>query len=238
MSQEVQVIGQDLDYLEGRCLACGTRDIRHSKRFCSKSCKETTLHALGWLSPLLRRLDTKLASLWFTESELILCVVRADSKHANKFVRLRNIEIQITDDIKEMALALGEIWHQHLSWSEAVPGVLDCFSNETVPAELEFNNSPMIPAVHLKVIGLKDSDLRGRNAVKAVKDAFRRQAMKHHPDKGGGTKDFRKLQDCYHNEILPRFEYTPNRSNPPIPGKWLFDAACGSGRWKPPATLG
>lgn len=60
-----------------------------------------------------------------------------------------------------------------------------------------------------KILGIdKDADSE------AIKKAYRRLAMKHHPDKGGDEKEFKKINEA--NEVLQRPEQTAR----PQAGQW------------------
>jgi hypothetical protein len=94
-----------------------------------------------------------------------------------------------------------------------------------------------IPAVQgsaLIFLKLDESALDVSTAEERIKSAYRYQAKKHHPDLGGDSAMFRKIQEAY--EKLLQWAKNPTfvrRSG--FPDKWFYDGY--TNHWVQPTPL-
>ncbi|MCX8012184.1 MAG: hypothetical protein N3A64_03395, partial [Desulfobacterota bacterium] len=61
-----------LTLLKKRCLSCGDNKIIGRRRYCSPECRQQLFRRLHILTGLLRALETKCATFFFTDSSLVL----------------------------------------------------------------------------------------------------------------------------------------------------------------------
>ncbi len=54
----------------------------------------------------------------------------------------------------------------------------------------------------VKCLKISEKSIMHGDCLQAVKSAFRRQAIKHHPDHGGDSKLFREIADAYNDITL------------------------------------
>ena len=47
-----------------------------------------------------------------------------------------------------------------------------------------------------------------------IKKAYRKMAAKHHPDRGGSTEEFQKIEEAYRNLSDPQLKFQHDNPNP------------------------
>jgi hypothetical protein len=131
---------------------------------------------------------------------------------------------------------LGDLWWKKKRHTgkryRASQHVLEAATEKNIPLELVKPleiASPHCVGKSLRYLKLCNEDLNGHNAGEAVKSAYRRQAMKHHPDRGGSSRSFRELHNAY-QELVAWLETPKMRTRRGLPGKWCFDGK----RWRSP----
>ncbi len=84
----------------------------------------------------------------------------------------------------------------------------------------------------LTFLRLKKKDLNSPELRRKIKSAYRKQALRHHPDLGGDAAGFRRLHDAY--EQIIKWSQNPifvRRRG--FPDKWFYDGS--TIRWVQPA---
>ena len=79
---------------------------------------------------------------------------------------------------------------------------------------------------------LKKDDLNSPGLRRKIKSAYRKQAMRYHPDLGGDADGFRKLHDAY-EQIIKWSQNPIFISRRGFPDKWFYDGS--TIRWVQPA---
>jgi DNA-directed RNA polymerase specialized sigma24 family protein len=93
---------------------------------------------------------------------------------------------------------------------------------------------PSVKGSSLIRLELSSDDLVPANLELKIKNAYRRQAKKHHPDLGGCQESFLKIQDAYEklSQWAKRPTFIRQRG---FPDKWFYQGA--NNRWIKPIVL-
>lgn len=231
------------------CLACGTPLADKRKKYCSHDCREDLAAQLERWSGLLVGLEARYANFWFTDALLVLDVLRQNTREVLRFVFQRTPGRKPFEDYFDMANELGTHW-----W-EALKKTRTRFrATEYVFARAERTNvAPEVlkPKAHKKsrvsqksltCLRLSLEDLLSDSAHQKIKSAYRRAALRHHPDTGGSNRSFIEVQKAYDelrrivirgrvNRLGDLLTLSRYRA---LPGKWCFDGR--SRRWYRPAS--
>jgi len=225
-----------VDKKGNQCLSCGASENIGRKRYCSKECRLDLFHRLDILTSLLRALSTKYAAFYFTESTLILELLPFDSKRVYRCFYERTRGRIPAQDLFDMTDSLGKLWWEKKRRTgkryRASQYLLEkafeknITSDTIIPIEIKH---PLRVGRPLKYLNLTHDDLNSRNAEEAVKSAYRREALKNHPDRGGDSRLFRKINEAY-QDLVSWLNAPALRKRRGIPGKWCFDGK----RWITP----
>jgi len=97
----------------GGCLSCGdTRNMGH-RRYCSIECRQQLRHTLNIRTGLLKALNTRYATFYFTEASIILDVLPYGSPEIFSFIYPRAQGRKPVEDFRRLADMLGNAW-----WAE------------------------------------------------------------------------------------------------------------------------
>jgi len=222
-----------------QCFSCGTTENIGRKRYCSKECRTELLRRLDILSGLLRALEARYASFSFTESALVLDVLTNGSRKGYRFLYERERRKRPAHDLYTMADELGNMWWEKQKQTgkryRASRYLLERAAKDNVPpasvTPLEIK-SPVRVGKSLVCLKLTSEDLDSCRAPVAIKSAYRREALNHHPDRGGSSASFRKVNNAY-RKLLGWLETPELRTRRGIPGKWFFDG----NKWKTPLRV-
>jgi hypothetical protein len=143
-------------------------------------------------------------------------------------------------DFCDMFQGLGSLWwsekrrtHKRYIASLQVFGKarkVGCELNRVIPQQV------ILPAVRKKdmnILCLKSADLGLSGLESKIKNAYRCQAKKHHPDLGGNAAKFRCLQEAY--EKLTKWAKKPSFLRlKGFPDKWHYEGS--TNRWMQPAS--
>ncbi len=225
------------------CLACGKREGFGKRRYCSVSCRQQLRYQLNVRSGLLKALNTRYATFYFTNSLLVLDILPYNEPGIFSFLYLREMENTPAEDFSKMSNYLGNAWWQERKRTRkpylASRHVLSKADRKNTAVEALKPNEIRIPTlkgnkrslVHLK---LTKSDLDRPELKKVIKSAFRREARKHHPDFGGGEASFRRIYKAYEDLMAWADEPTFMRRSG-FPDKWFYDGE--KHKWVQPAPL-
>jgi len=222
-----------------QCPSCGTSEILGRRRYCSQECRQQLFRRLNILSGLLRALGTRHAAFSFTEASLVLDIKPHGSKKVYRFMYHRSHKQHPSQALFHLTDELGTVWwdkkHQTGKRYKASQQVLrmavkdSISSDEVIPHEVK---SPMRVKKILASLKLTHQDLRSRNVYQTVKSAYRKQALNHHPDRGGNSSAFRKINSDY-QEVINWLKAPVLHIHTGIPGKWYFDGK----KWKTPLSF-
>ncbi len=224
---------------QNRCLSCGTSENIGRRRYCSISCRQRLRQKLNVRTGLLRALNTRYATFYFTQKLIIMDVLPYDSQELYSFIFRRSQGLSPADDFSRLADILGNAW-----WSEKKRTARTYLASRYVLAQASRNcSSPgsvgspetKVPAVNgksLVCLNLDKSALESADLEKTIKSAYRREAKRHHPDHGGNNDAFRKIHQAY--EELIRWSENPiyfRRHR--FTDKWFYDGR--RNKWAQPA---
>ena len=223
-----------------RCLSCGTTENTGTRKYCSVACRKKLRHQLNIRTGLLKALNARYATFYFTEALLIMDVLPFGSGKIYSFLYSRSLDRKPVEDFSELCNVLGNAWwgemkrtnREYLAsrhvLNQATP---QAFSRESIQPEIV-----KIPAVKgsgksLVYLKLDREALHSKKLKQVIKSAYRRQARIVHPDMGGDEDAFRKIHQAY--EALMAWAEEPSflkRSG--FPDKWFYDG--NKNRWVQP----
>jgi hypothetical protein len=224
-----------------RCLSCGTTENMGRRKYCSLECRQKLSHSLNIRTGLLKALNIRYATFYFTDPMIILDVLPYGSIDIFSFIFPRVHYRKPVEDFRRMANLLGSAW-----WTErqrtnkrylATRHVLEIASRrdgqfESLrPFEIR---KPARMARSLTCLKLSRSDLDSNELQQIIKSAYRREAKIHHPDQGGNAAVFRKIQQAY-EELLTWSESPTFIWQRGFPDKWFYDGHMN--RWIQPTAL-
>jgi hypothetical protein len=222
-----------------RCLSCGTSENMRRRKYCSVECRQRLRHNLNLRTGLLRALNTRYATFYFTETIIILDVLPYGSAELFSYIFPRTPGRKPVDDFCTMSNILGNAW-----WAErnrtnkryrATSFILEKAKSknaDSAPIKPVAVKEPAKLKKSLMFLKLNKSDLNSPGLQRKIKSAYRKQAMRHHPDLGGDAAGFRKLHDAY-KQILKWSDNPVFISRRGFPDKWFYDGS--AVRWVQPA---
>jgi hypothetical protein len=222
-----------------RCLSCGTSENMSRRKYCSIECRQRLRYNLKLRTCLLRALNTRFATFYFTETLIILDVLPYGSEELFSYIFPRTLGRKPVEDFCTMSNILGNAW-----WAERNRTNKRYLATRFVLEKAESKNTgsmsvkpyevkePAKVAKSLSFLSLKKTDLNSPELKKKIKSAYRKQAMRHHPDLGGDADGFRKLHDAY-EQIIKWSENPIFVRRRGFPDKWFYEGA--KVRWVQPA---
>ncbi|MBI9077314.1 MAG: J domain-containing protein [Desulfatibacillum sp.] len=218
------------------CQACGATQNMGRRKYCSRACRQRLVWRLEVASNLLRALHTRYATFSFTPDTLIFHVVASGSPHVYSYLWRRTPGRKPADDLGALVEQLGrQWWREHerrRSRHQASKTVLEQAHTAVVsPGQVRplDSASPKVSGKHLSILKLSKAEILGTDAREAVKSAYRRQVMTHHPDHNGDAALFRKVHEAY-EEMKEWLENPVIRNQRGLPDKWSYDGR----KWAPP----
>ena len=219
-----------------RCRSCGAPIMKGRRRYCDRECRQRLMRKLAVTTSLLCAMNTRCASFSFNDSTLVLSVVVYGDRRAFTYFWPRSRAFSPADDLALLTEHLGRTW-----WSEHDKRRCRVQASREVLARAEARplsaagvipirkHSPRVGSRTLTVLSLDRSALAGPDPLSAVKTAFRRQALRHHPDAAGDPAMFRRVYEAY-AELLEWIRNPVHTRRSGLPGKWSFNGA----RWTAP----
>ncbi len=212
------------------CLCCGIPLEKGRKRYCSKGCREEFVFKLSWFNNLLRAINTKYATFFFTPEILSLNVLPFDFEEVTSFFFRRQKGQKPVYDMERMIFQLGEMWWSFLrekgNRDEASRRLLAKGRRRILSMDMV---SPRIytgisgvgrELMYLKINRL---DLIGcTDPYMVVKQAYKKCALKYHPDMGGDEKRFIQIYNSY-QRIMNWLKNPCFYHRRGVPGHWLFE---------------
>lgn len=190
---------------------------------------------------LLKALYIRYATFYFTKTFIIMDLLPFNCKEIYSFIFSRSAGNKPADDFSKMADILGNAW-----WTERKRTNRKYLASRHVLEKANLKNAqtdsvqPLeikIPSVKGKsLINLKigRSELNTPHLQKIIKSAYRTQAKKYHPDLGGNTAAFRKIQQAY-EDLVSWAESPTFVERRGFPDKWFYDGD--KNRWVQPTPL-
>ncbi len=226
---------------QNRCLSCGTTEHMGKRRYCSVECRQRLRHQLNIRTGLLKALNTRYATFYFNDWLLIMSVLPFDSNQIFSFLFPRSRNRKPVEDFSEMANQLGNAW-----WDEIRRTHRRYLASRHLLQKADHNHTRLdkIKPLEIKkpaLIGesiihlqLNRTQLDDSQLPQVLKQAYRRQAKKHHPDQGGNPSMFRKIHEAY--QQLSKWAENPTFvKRRGFPDKWFYDGY--QNRWIQPTPV-
>ena len=223
------------------CDCCGRLLEKNKRKYCSKNCKEGFVFKLKWFNNLLRALNAKYATFSFTETFLVLNVLPSNSSEVYSYFYDRLPGRKPAQDMGNMVFELGEIWwvqkEKTKSEKHASNHILDRGQTQVLsvdlirPRQIKQLGGMGKQMTFLKIGKEELLNLSREQVQERLKAAYRRQALKYHPDMGGSEEMFRKINKAYLD--IKEWLKTPSFNiRKGVPGYWCYIA--GKSNWIAP----
>jgi hypothetical protein len=222
------------------CLACGHALPPRRRKYCDMTCRHQLLASLNRRAGLLRALNTRYGTFYFTEFVIIMDLLLYDSEQIYSYILPRTPGKKPVDDFCYLSNLLGTAWWNEKNRTKkrylASRHVLNQAEKPVAPKERVVPSALSVPSVNrrnLVCLELQAIDLIPSRLGERIKHAYRRQAKKHHPDIGGNAQTFMKIQEAYEtlNQWVKHPTFTRLRG---FPDKWLYEGAVD--RWSQPIS--
>ncbi len=224
------------------CLSCGISHNMKKRKYCSVECRQDLRQKLNSRTGLLKALNARYATFYFTDTMIFLDVVPYGAKCLFSYIYPRLPERKPSQDFGQMANILGNIWWAKKNTTNktylASQEVLGHATQESIlgnggmPVEIKIPTAKDASAIlHLK---LTRSDLNTSEYKDIIKKTYRNQAKKHHPDVGGDSAMFRKIQKAY-EDLLDWAETPTFIKRRGFPDKWFYNG--GRNKWCQPIPV-
>jgi predicted nucleic acid-binding Zn ribbon protein len=221
-----------------RCLACGDALPSRRRRYCAMECQQHLLASLNRRTGLLQALRTRYATFYFTDVVIMMDVLLYGTEQIHSYMLPRSPGSKPVEDFRHLSNILGNLWwyekHRTNKRYLASRQVLQQAYKDKTPLNSVMPAVLIIPSVkasNLIRLKLDSDDLSPANLELKIKSAYRRQAMKHHPDMGGSQETFLKIQEAY--EKLTQWANRPTFIHQRgFPDKWFYEGA--RNRWIKP----
>ena len=241
MSKDYTIQSQSRPTKGVKCLACGTDHLNGGRRYCSKECRQQMLWVLSLSKGLLKIFNARYAAFSFNESHVILDILPIWAKDISRFIYKRTSGKKPAEDLKSLILQSGEEWYHIIdnnnSRSYASFSLLRKNHNKKIaPASIK-PNERMRPRFSkgeresMKFLQLKLEELIFEGQVSKIKSAYKKLAKIYHPDVGGDTEKFKKLNEA-HQQMLLWAENPQFTCRKALSDCWSYDGL--TSRWAPP----
>jgi hypothetical protein len=190
---------------------------------------------------LLKALNIRFATFYFTADTIMLDVMAFGAKDIFSFMYPRSARRKPAGDFCRLADVLGNAW-----WAEKQRTNRKYLASRQVfkQAQRYEPNCDVVAPIEIKIPNVKDKALitlkLGKSVLdspelyRTIKMAYRQQAMKHHPDRGGDAVSFRRIHQAY-EELLNWAENPSFVRRRGFPDKWFYDGI--ANRWVQPTPL-
>ena len=224
-----------------KCLSCGTTENMRRRKYCSIECRQRLRYKLNIRTGLLKALNTRYATFYFTDAVTVMDVLCHGSSEIFSFIYPRSPGNKPAEDFSRMADILGNAW-----WAERRKTNKKYLASRHVLEQADRNNSsvdsvkpleirnPNVKGKSLMHLKLNKAALHSPQLHKKIKKAYRLQAKKHHPDLGGDQGSFMKIHRAYQELIrwADRPSFVTRRG---FIDKWFYDGH--TNRWVQPAPI-
>lgn len=223
-----------------RCLSCGSTENMGTRKYCSVACRKKLRHQLNVRTGLLKALNTRYATFYFTEELLIMDVLPLGSGKIYSFLFTRSWNRKPAEDFSQLCNILGNTWWGEMRRTNrgylASRHVLNQAAPQDSPAESILPEVMKIPVVKgseksLVYLKLDREALHSKKLKQVIKSAYRRQARIVHPDMGGDEDAFRKIYQAY-EDLMAWAEEPSFLKRSGFPDKWFYDG--NKNRWVQP----
>ncbi len=225
----------------GKCLSCGTAQMKRGRRYCSAECREQMRWVLSLAKGLLRTFNARYAAFSFTADYVVLDVLPAWTRGISRFIGHRTPGQKPALDLKNLILESGEEWYGLLGRRNSRSVASLRLLNDNHKPHLDPNSikpaSKSRPRLSkresdcLKVLKIEREVLSSEGCALTIKRAYKRLAKRHHPDAGGDAETFKRLNEA-HQQMLMWAENPQYTCRKALLDSWSYDGS--TNRWTPP----
>jgi len=224
-----------------RCLSCGTTENMGRRRYCSVECRQRLRYKLNLRTGLLRALNIRFATFFFSDVMIVMDMLPYASKDVFSFSYPRSTGKQPADDFSRMADLLGDCWwavkkktNKHYMASQHLFEQADRNRISRKIIRPQQITKPAIKDRTLSRLCLDRLDLNAPELEQIIKNAYRQQAKKYHPDVGGDNATFRMIQQAY--EELSQWMRNPSFiKRRGFTDKWFYEGE--KDKWLQPTPI-
>jgi hypothetical protein len=225
----------------GICISCGKSCNNSRRRYCSRECRQQMLWVLSLSRGLLSIFNARYASFSFNSAQVILDILPVWSKDISRFIRERMPGKKPAEDLKYLILQSGSDWHEMIqknnSRSYASLCLLKKYSDKKLSTDALKPDGKLRPRFSkkekesIKLLDLEANDLVLGGHISRIKSAYKKMAKVHHPDMGGDSEKFKRLNEA-HQQMLIWAENPQFTSKKALIDCWSFDSY--TNKWTPP----
>jgi hypothetical protein len=209
-----------------------------NRRYCSVACRQRLRYQLDIRTGLLKALNTRYATFYFTSSEIFLDILLFETNEINSFIFKRRPGAKPVDDFIRMCNQLGYLW-----WAEKRRTAKRYLASRMVLGQAEkrsksrhwiYPGETLTPSRvdrSLSCLRLSKADLDSSLAAANIKSAFRKMAKQHHPDQGGEAATFRRVHEAY-QQLMEWCKSPTFHKRRGFRDKWFYDGY--ANRWIQP----
>jgi hypothetical protein len=225
----------------GHCLSCGTSLDKGCRRYCSVTCRQALHQRLNVRTGLLKALNTRFATFYFTTTRIVMDVLPYGSRQIYSFILGRTQGQTPAEDFSRMANLMGNAWwgeknrtRRHYLASRHLLEKALCRQDPLSAVRPTETRAPVVRRQSLVLLMLDARALEGPDVERRIKSAFRQAAKRHHPDHGGDQLEFVRLHQAYEH-LLHWAENPVFHRRRGFADKWFYDGQ--TNRWVQPAPL-
>ncbi len=225
----------------GRCLSCGTTDMKPGRRYCSTECRQQITWVLSLAKGLLRTFNARYAAFSFTADYVVLDVLPVWTNGISRFIGRRTPGQKPAKDLKDLILESGEEWYGLLDrkHSKSLASLRLLKENHSPHLDPECirparKNRPRLSRLEsecLRILKVEREVLSSGSCTSVIKTAYKRLAKRHHPDMGGDAETFKRLNEA-HQQMLMWAENPQYTCRKALLDSWSYDGS--TNRWAPP----
>ena len=225
----------------GRCLACGTEQMKRGRRYCSRECRQHMHWVLSLSKGLLRTFNARYAAFSFTREHVILDVLPVWADGISRFLCPRANGNKPAEDLKNLVLQWGSEWHQMVDNNNSKSFASLCLLNRNQKDDInpksikpDRKDRPRFSKHEkdcMKILKLGKEDLSSENSTHKIKSAYKSMAKRYHPDMGGDAEKFKKLSEA-HQQMLTWARNPQYTCRKALRDWWSYDGF--TNRWSPP----
>jgi len=223
------------------CIACGSSSMKSGRRYCSPECRDQMLWVLSLSKGLLVAFNARYAAFSFDQNFVVLDILPIWSQDISRFLYRRPGGKKPAEDLKHLVLESGSEWYHlvHNRTSKSLASLVLLKKNHKKglnPKSIRPNKrlKPRLSRFErecLKLLELPTEELFSESNVAKIRSAYKRLAKVYHPDLGGDTEKFKKL-NAAHQQMLQWVETPHFTLRKALLDCWSYDGA--TNKWSPP----
>ena len=196
------------------------------------------MFSLRWLKNLLLALHTNYGTFSFSEYLLIINVLPYRSNEVFSFFYKRTPGRTPAEDLKAMCIELSREWYHKNKQSRCRLLTAIYILNKGQKGTVSRNMVEPVARIKgakiqkpLKILKLSIDEIHSEGSGEKTKTAYRKEALRTHPDVGGDGEKFKIVSEAYQelSEWLKHPCFIISRG---LPGRWSYDGA--SFKWRAP----